>query len=121
VISYLHLPLPWWRGLNEALLAKAAKAKVLRCSPVRVDTTVVPSNVSYPTDSGLLAKAVNRIAATAASRAPEDPRTPASIDVDGTGTWSMPSVSLNPQVHRFACADPLVVSVRLRCSRSDSP
>jgi IS5 family transposase len=29
---------------------------------VRVDTTVVPSNVSYPTDSGLLAKAVNRIA-----------------------------------------------------------
>jgi len=51
-------------GLNEALLAKAAEAKVLRCSRVRVDTTVVPSNVSYPTDSGLLAKAVNRIAAT---------------------------------------------------------
>jgi IS5 family transposase len=25
---------------------------------------VVPANVSYPTDSGLLAKAVNRIAAT---------------------------------------------------------
>jgi transposase, IS5 family len=51
-------------GLNAALLAKAAEAKVLRCSRVRVDTTVVPSNVSYPTDSGLLAKAVNRIAAT---------------------------------------------------------
>jgi transposase, IS5 family len=51
-------------GLNEALLAKAAEAKVLRCSRVRVDTTVVPSNVSYPTDSGLLAKAVNRIVAT---------------------------------------------------------
>src|SRR5215211_7212536 len=51
-------------GLNEALLAKAAEAKVLRCSWVRVDTTVVPSNVAYPTDSGLLAKAVNRIAAT---------------------------------------------------------
>jgi IS5 family transposase len=51
-------------GLNKALLAKAAEAKVLRCSRVRVDTTVVPSNVSYPTDSGLLAKAVNRIAAT---------------------------------------------------------
>jgi IS5 family transposase len=29
-----------------------------------VDTTVVPSNVSYPTDSGLLAKAIGRIAAT---------------------------------------------------------
>ena len=38
-------------GLNEALLAKAAEAKVLRCSRVRVDTIVVPSNVSYPTDS----------------------------------------------------------------------
>src|SRR5215210_9519204 len=51
-------------GLNEALLAKAAEAKLLRCTRVRVDTTVVPSNVAYPTDSGLLAKAVNRIAAT---------------------------------------------------------
>jgi transposase, IS5 family len=51
-------------GLNEALLAKAVEAKVLRCTRIRVDTTVVPSNVSYPTDSGLLAKAVNRIAAT---------------------------------------------------------
>ena len=37
---------------------------MLRCTRIRVDTTVVPSNVSYPTDSGLLAKAVNRIAAT---------------------------------------------------------
>jgi IS5 family transposase len=51
-------------GLNEALLAKAAEAKLLRCSRVRVDTTVVPANVAYPTDSGLLAKAVRRIAAT---------------------------------------------------------
>jgi len=51
-------------GLNEALLAKAAEAKLLRCTRVRVDTTVVPSNVAYPTDSGLLAKAVRRIAAT---------------------------------------------------------
>ena len=51
-------------GLNEALLAKAVEAKLVRCSRIRVDTTVVPSNVSYPTDSGLLAKAVNRIAAT---------------------------------------------------------
>ncbi len=51
-------------GLNEALLAKAAEAKLLRTSRIRVDTTVVPANVSYPTDSGLLAKAVRRIAAT---------------------------------------------------------
>jgi IS5 family transposase len=51
-------------GLNETLLAKAVEAKVLRCTRIRVDTTVVPANVAYPTDSGLLAKAVNRIAAT---------------------------------------------------------
>jgi transposase, IS5 family len=51
-------------GLNEALVAKAVEAKVLRCNRIRVDTTVVPANVAYPTDSGLLAKAVNRIAAT---------------------------------------------------------
>jgi IS5 family transposase len=51
-------------GLNEALLAKAAQAKLLRCTRVRIDTTVVPANVAYPTDSGLLAMAVRRIAAT---------------------------------------------------------
>jgi IS5 family transposase len=51
-------------GLNEALLAKATEAKVLRTTKLRADTTVVPSNVSYPTDSGLLAKAFRRIAVT---------------------------------------------------------
>ena len=51
-------------GLNEALLAKATEAKVLRTNRVRADTTVVPANVSYPTDSGLLAKAIRRIGTT---------------------------------------------------------
>lgn len=51
-------------GLNEALLAKAAEAKLLRTNRIRVDTTVVPANVAYPTDSSLLSKAVRRIAAT---------------------------------------------------------
>ena len=51
-------------GLNDALLAKAADAKVLRTNRVRADTTVIPANVAYPTDSGLLAKAVRRIATT---------------------------------------------------------
>ncbi|VBA50706.1 hypothetical protein LAUMK191_02006 [Mycobacterium attenuatum] len=51
-------------GLNEALLAKAAEAKLLRTSRVRADTTVVAANVAHPTDSGLLAKAIRRIAAT---------------------------------------------------------
>src|SRR5947209_20145645 len=50
-------------GCNEALLAKAAQAKLLRTTRLRADTTVVPADVSYPTDSGLLAKAVRRLAA----------------------------------------------------------
>jgi len=51
-------------GLNEALLAKASQAKLLRTTRLRADTTVVAGNVCYPTDSGLLAKAIRRIAAT---------------------------------------------------------
>src|SRR3954471_7697087 len=49
-------------GCNQALLAKAAEAKLLRTSRLRADTTVVPADVAYPTDSGLLARAVRRIA-----------------------------------------------------------
>ena len=41
-------------GLNEALLAKAAAAKLLRTDKVRADTTVVEAAVAYPTDSGLI-------------------------------------------------------------------
>src|SRR5258708_6904753 len=51
-------------GLNEALLAKAAEAKLLRTARLRADTTVIPANVSCPADSGLLARAVRRIAVT---------------------------------------------------------
>jgi transposase, IS5 family len=51
-------------GLNEALLAKAAAAKLLRTDKVRADTTVVPAAVAYPTDSGLLAKAIGTMART---------------------------------------------------------
>jgi IS5 family transposase len=51
-------------GLNEALLAKAAGQKLLRTSRLRADTTVVPANVAYPTDCGLLARAIARIAST---------------------------------------------------------
>src|SRR6266545_4156376 len=47
--------------LNEALLAKATEGKLLRVGKVRADTTVVSANVDYPTDAGLLAKAVRRI------------------------------------------------------------
>jgi IS5 family transposase len=51
-------------ALNEALLAKAAENKVLKLDAVRADTTVLPANVAYPTDSGLLARGVAKMAAS---------------------------------------------------------
>lgn len=45
-------------------MAKAAEAKLLRTNRLWADTTVVPADVAYPTDSGLLAKAIRRIAVT---------------------------------------------------------
>ena len=48
-------------GLNEALWAKAAGAKLLRTARVRADTTVIAANVAYPADAGLLAKAVGKL------------------------------------------------------------
>ena len=51
-------------ALNEALLAKAVAAKLLRTDKVRADTTVVEADVGYPTDSGLLAKAIGTMART---------------------------------------------------------
>jgi len=53
-------------ALNEALLAKAHEAKVIKTDRVRADTTVVEANVAYPTDSGLLAKGVAKMAAAVA-------------------------------------------------------
>src|SRR5215831_16865304 len=64
-------------GLNEALWAKAAGHKLLQVSRLRADTTVVPAKVAYPADSGLLARAVRRIAATGRRvRAAGGPRGP---------------------------------------------
>ena len=53
-------------ALNEALLVKAAGAKLLRTDRVRADTTVVEADVGYPTDSGLLAQAVGTMCRTVA-------------------------------------------------------
>jgi IS5 family transposase len=49
--------------LNEALLEKAANNKVLKANRLRADTTVVPADVGYPTDSGLMARGVVRLGA----------------------------------------------------------
>jgi transposase, IS5 family len=51
--------------LNQALLDRAAERKLLRTHKVRVDTTVVGANVAYPTDLGLLARAVDKLHSTA--------------------------------------------------------
>ena len=51
-------------ALNEALLATAAEHKVLRTQRVRADTTVVGANVAYPTDAGLLVRAIGKLAST---------------------------------------------------------
>ena len=50
-------------ALNEALLAKANENRLVKTDRVRADTTVVPANVAYPTDSGLLSKGVVKMAA----------------------------------------------------------
>jgi transposase, IS5 family len=50
--------------LNEALLRKANAAHVVKLDRVRADSTVVPANVSYPTDSSLLAKGVAKLTKT---------------------------------------------------------
>ena len=47
--------------LNAALLVKAGAGKVIKTNQVRADTTVVPANVTYPTDSGLLVRAITLI------------------------------------------------------------
>jgi IS5 family transposase len=52
-------------GLNEALLARAVEARVLKTNRVRADTTVIEANVAYPSDSSLLAKGVAKMAAGA--------------------------------------------------------
>jgi len=48
--------------LNRALLDQAVEQKLLRSRRLRVDTTVVEADVRYPTDSGLCAHAVSRLA-----------------------------------------------------------
>ena len=50
--------------LNQALLARAAEHKRLRTHKLWADT-VVAANVAYPTDLGLLARAVDKLHTTA--------------------------------------------------------
>jgi IS5 family transposase len=47
--------------LNAALLGKLAADKLLRSRKLRVDTTVVEADIDYPTDAGLLERAVRKV------------------------------------------------------------
>ena len=51
--------------LNAELLALAVERRVLRSRRLRVDTTVVEADIRSPTDSGLCAHAVSRLAGLA--------------------------------------------------------
>jgi IS5 family transposase len=42
------------RALNEALVLKLKEGKVIRGRKLRIDTTVVESDIHYPTDTGLI-------------------------------------------------------------------
>jgi len=42
------------KALNEALVLKLKEGKVVRGKKLRIDTTVVESDIHYPTDTGLL-------------------------------------------------------------------
>lgn len=47
--------------LNAALIKKAVEAGLVDVAWLRSDTTVVPGNIRYPTDSGLLARGIIKI------------------------------------------------------------
>ena len=51
--------------LNRVLISLAVGAGVVDVSRVRVDTTTVDANIAYPTDSGLLTKAIRQITSNA--------------------------------------------------------
>ena len=65
--------------LNEALLAKANDAKVVKTGQVRADTTVVTANVTYPTDSGLLVRATTLIVGLVARIPDQRPQAPVRL------------------------------------------
>lgn len=60
-------------GMNEALWGKASVAK-LRARRMRADITLISANVTYPTDSGLLAKAVDQLPQARLRLGPHPPR-----------------------------------------------
>jgi IS5 family transposase len=52
------------KALNEALVLKLKESRVVRGKKLRIDTTVVESNIHYPTDTGLLNDGIRVITRT---------------------------------------------------------
>jgi IS5 family transposase len=50
------------KDLNKLIIQKLTERKIIRGRKLRIDTTVVSSNIKYPTDAGLLKDCVNAIA-----------------------------------------------------------
>ena len=48
-------------AMNKALLQHLVAEKALKTKKVRIDTTVVESNITYPTDAGLLSQGIQTI------------------------------------------------------------
>jgi IS5 family transposase len=52
------------KSLNEALVLKLKESKIVRGKKLRIDTTVVESDIHYPTDTGLLNDGIRVITRT---------------------------------------------------------
>ena len=48
-------------ALNATLVAVGVETGLLDMGWLRADTTVVPADIKYPTDSGLLTKGIGRL------------------------------------------------------------
>jgi IS5 family transposase len=62
------------RKINDALLRHAVDTRIVRGAKLRIDATVVASNIHYPTDAGLAADSVrvlSRLVKVLAERAPQ--------------------------------------------------
>jgi IS5 family transposase len=82
--------------LNGELIAAAVEEGLVDVSWLRADTTVVPADIKYPTDSGLLTKGIAKIttlvrriqSAGAAGRTLFDDETPANSPSCRNSLWS---------------------------------
>jgi hypothetical protein len=93
-------------GCNEALVARVAETKLLRINRLRADTTVVPADVAYPTDSGRWAQG--------------DPADRGHRPADLSCRWSKAHLGAGPQASRQQTSARLAAMLRIRRARFPS-